>query len=154
MNLKGFTLSPLAEYDITAKILSKKRYYRGDAAKLSPIDFALGWGLMSDEKHINRLKIKQNVRYYFWKTKDPRHLAPITISSNSANCHLIPATSEIRRQLLKVRIGSVVHLTGKLVQVNKANWIWKSSTSRDDTGNGACEIILVEEIRTILPKDP
>jgi len=37
-----------------------------------------------------------------------------------------------------------------LVEVKAQDgWTWRSSLSREDTGNGACELMLVEEVRLI-----
>ena len=45
------------------------------------------------------------------------------------------------------RKGQVVALEGYLVKViSKDGWWWKSSLTRNDTGNGACEVIWVEEV--------
>ena len=43
--------------------------------------------------------------------------------------------------------GQVVALEGYLVKViSKDGWRWQSSLTRNDTGNGACEVIWVEEV--------
>jgi hypothetical protein len=61
--------------------------------------------------------------------------------------HLIPATSDVREQLEDVRAGHIVHLRGYLVRVDGPNgYVWRSSLTRDDTGNGACELFYVEEV--------
>jgi hypothetical protein len=69
------------------------------------------------------------------------------IETHSANMHMIPADAEIERQLKSIRAGNMVHLKGFLVEVTtKDGWRWKSSLTRDDTGGGACELILVESL--------
>jgi hypothetical protein len=46
-----------------------------------------------------------------------------------------------------VRVGQVVKIIGKLVEVQASDgWRWRSSLTRKDTGNGACELIYVEAI--------
>lgn len=39
-----FELTPRARYDITARVLSVESYKMDGGAKLSPLDFAVGWG--------------------------------------------------------------------------------------------------------------
>src|SRR5262245_7193140 len=43
-----YTIHPLANFDIRARILARKDYSGDKESELSPIDLALGWGRMSD----------------------------------------------------------------------------------------------------------
>ena len=43
-SFKSYSITPLADFEITAKVLSKKRYKHGRESELSPVDLALGWG--------------------------------------------------------------------------------------------------------------
>lgn len=141
-----YNIIPLANFSIEARVLSVKRYHVGREADLSKVDLALGWGPMSDEAVLEKLKIKQSNRFYFWSTKKfpiPR----AQIETNSANMHMIPADKTLQKQLDRVRIGDVIFLTGYLVEVRADDgWHWKSSLTRNDTGNGACEVIWVESL--------
>jgi hypothetical protein len=61
--------------------------------------------------------------------------------------HMIPANAFVRRQLLAARVGQVIHLRGQLVRAEgRDQWKWASSTSRQDSGDGACEVIWVESL--------
>lgn len=146
-----FTITPMAEFQLDAKILSRKRYYFDYGAKLSPVDLALGWGSMSDEAVIDDLSFWQGNRYYTWHTKK----LPIPaneITRSSANMHLIPATPEVRRSILRARKGEIISLTGKLVNISDVNGgKWNSSLSRNDSGSGACEVVWVEDFFVIEP---
>jgi hypothetical protein len=51
-----------------------------------------------------------------------------------------------------VRAGEVIHLQGFLVDASRANgWRWRTSMSRDDTGDGACELVYVESVEAAVP---
>lgn len=64
--------------------------------------------------------------------------------------HMIPADDDIKERLLNVRVGSIVQLKGVLVGVQMGGrWVWVSSLSRTDTGNGACEIVWVKEFSVL-----
>jgi hypothetical protein len=66
--------------------------------------------------------------------------------------HLIPADGQVRDALERVRRGQLVHLEGFLVDASRADgWQWHSSLSREDTGNGACELVYVERAETATP---
>ena len=140
-------VTPLAEFQIRAKVLSTQRYRWDKSAKLSPVDLALGWGNMSDEKIINKLNISQSSRWYRWSAKHPPILVK-EIKESSANMHIIPADKEIRKTLKSVRKGQIVIIEGYLVRVDHpSGWKWVSSTSRKDTGGGACEIIYAKSLK-------
>ena len=51
------------------------------------------------------------------------------------------------QNLKKVRPGEIVHLRGYLVEISAADgWFWNSSMTREDTGDGACELVRVESV--------
>lgn len=141
----GYRITPLATYDIEARLLSRESYRMGREAELSPLDFGFGWGRMSDESILQQIEISQSNRFMHWRVKE----FPIPqreIETSAANTHLIPADSAIARQLDKMRVGQVVRLRGRLVRADAADgWHWISSLSRDDTGAGACELFWVEQ---------
>ena len=142
----GYRITPLATFDIRARVIARERYRFGRAAELSPIDLVLGWGAMSDTEVLKKISFSQGGRAYTWMTSVfpvPRRV----IETHSANMHMIPADSGIERRLKSVRAGNMVHLKGFLVEVNtQEGWRWKSSLTREDTGGGACELILVESL--------
>ena len=64
--------------------------------------------------------------------------------------HVIPADKQVARDLDKVRQGSLIRLQGKLVEARRSDGFhWRSSLTREDTGAGACELILVESIERL-----
>ncbi len=148
---KGFTIEPVADFVVTARVLGRKHYSSDTEAKLSPVDLALGWGRMSDESILKSISISQRGRFYFWKT--PRFPIPRDeIENCSANMHMIPRDDEVEAALKAVERGQVVTVEGMLVNVyRKDGWRWLSSTKRSDTGHGACEVVYVNAVRVIQP---
>ncbi|PTY07571.1 hypothetical protein DB347_04870 [Opitutaceae bacterium EW11] len=139
-----YTVTPLANYSITAVVLGRERYRFDPSAKLSPVDLALGWGPMSVAGTINELRISQGGRFYEYRWSDEPPLEVEQIVCHSANTHCLPADDHVRKDLLAVRRHELVSLTGYLVQVTNAQgWIWRSSLTRDDSGGGACEVLWV-----------
>jgi len=149
-----FIITPLAQFELKAKVLGKENYSRGREAELSPTDLAFGWGRMSDEAVIEQLDISQSGRWYRWNTKSNGFPIPRReIETSSANMHIIPKNDSVRHELKKIRQGDIVRLKGRLVRVDAQDgWHWKSSLTRSDTGGGACELIFVEslEIESVL----
>lgn len=142
----GYTLTALARFALTARVLGVERYRFDRAADLAPLDLALGWGPMSDSAVLSRIRISQGGRFYHWRADEfpiPRR----DIEIHSANMHLIPATPEVEKQLKRARPGSIVQLSGYLVEARAGDgWRWASSMTREDTGAGACELIWVEQL--------
>lgn len=137
--------TPLADFRVRARVLSVERYRLDASARLSPVDFALGWGPMSDSAVIDHLSITQSGRWYHYTWRGDPPIPLDQIISHSANMHLIPSSPSVRQTLLKVREGEVVDLQGKLVQVHgRDGFTWVSSTSRADSGEGSCEVVWVE----------
>jgi len=138
-----FLLEPRASYDIEARVLSVEHYQFDPGSELSPIDFAMGWGDMSDSALLERFRISQGARFYSIYTQDETIDIPAALRA-SANMHLIPADETVRRTLLSAKPGHVAHLQGYLVTASKADgFTWNTSLTRDDTGDGACELMYV-----------
>ncbi|MDY6945622.1 MAG: hypothetical protein SXG53_07880 [Pseudomonadota bacterium] len=141
-----YQLTPLAEFDVEARVLSVEKYRTDGGARLSPIDFALGWGPMSDSAVLEHFRIRQGGRF-FSVYPDEQAIDLKTAMLNASNMHLIPADGALKDRLAGVRIGNIVRLRGKLVSaVGPNNFTWSSSLTRADTGNGACELFYVESI--------
>ena len=146
-----YTLQPRASYRIRARVLSRKNYRLGREADLSPVDFALGWGLMSDSFIIDALDISQRGRFFWMRWDATPPAAESELMHHAANVHLIPADKVIRRQLAKIRPGQVVELQGLLVDAASSDgWNWNTSLTREDTGAGACELFWVQHVDVLL----
>ena len=146
IQLNGFTLTPLADFEIKARVLSTEDYSMGTEAKLSPTDLALGWGPMSDEAVLNQVKITQGNRFFYWRV-DAFPIPQREIEIHAANVHVVPANATVKRQLGKIRPGQIVYIKGQLIEAKRADgWHWRSSLSREDTGAGACELIYATQL--------
>ena len=150
----GWKIRALATYDITARLLHKKRYYGGAAAQLAPYDFAVGWGPMSDSAILRQLSISQGNRFFFWEYEGAPPIPQDQIICHAANMHLIPASGAVQAALWWASVDDVIRLTGYLVEASQPlSNPWRSSLSRTDTGNGACELMWVETCE-VLPEAP
>jgi hypothetical protein len=142
----AYQLTPLADFDVEARVLSVEKYRTDDGARLSPIDFALSWGLMSDSAVLEHFRINQGARF-FTIYPDENAIDMKVALLSAANMHLIPASGTLESELKRVRPGNIVHLRGQLVSaLGPNNFTWRSSLTRTDTGNGACELFYVESM--------
>jgi len=142
-----YDVHALARFELDARVLSAE-HYRGDReAELSPVDLALGWGPMSSNEVLERLRISQGSRFfsYSWSSSKDLPVSPGLIGTHTSNMHMIPLDPAARETLLAAKRGNLVHLRGWLVEARaKDGWHWRSSLSRGDTGGGACEVVAVE----------
>jgi hypothetical protein len=142
-----WTLTPRAHYEVTARILSREDYRFDALAELAPEDLALGWGPMSDNRIIAAFDITQGARFYSWRPHSALPIPREDIIAHSANTHVIPGDTYVRKQLGKLRVGEVVRLTGTLVDgVRDDGTYFHTSLTRTDSGAGACEVMLVETV--------
>lgn len=142
-----WTLTVRATYQITARVLSRESYHFDSMADLVPEDLALGWGPMSDNRVLKTLDISQSNRFYYWRANAATPLPKETIITHSANTHVIPETPAIARILARLRPGQVVTLSGELVDATRADGgFLRTSLVRNDTGAGACEVMLVTDV--------
>ena len=142
-----WTLTPRANYDITARVLGREPYHFDLLADLVPEDLALGWGPMSDNRVLATFDISQSARFYTWRPHGALPIPRNDVISHSANTHVIPADARIQKQLARLRVGQVVRLTGTLVDATRDDGAWiKTSLTRTDSGAGACEVMLVESV--------
>jgi hypothetical protein len=141
-----FRLKPLAVFSIDARVLHSKSYRYDTQAALVPVDLALGWGPMSDQRVLDQLTITQSARFFWYEYQQPP-IPKEQIISHSTNLHVIAATKTIAAQCKSLRNGALVHLSGDLVEASgPAIPSWRSSLSRTDSGNGACELMWVKEL--------
>lgn len=145
-----FQLKPLALFSVDARILHRRNYRYDAQAALVPVDLAVGWGSMTDQSVLDRLHITQSMRFYWYEYKLPPPIPIPEIVSHSSNIHIIPATPAIASRCKSLRVGSLVRLNGDLVEASGPGITsWRSSLSRTDSGNGACELLYLEEIEPI-----
>lgn len=145
---RGYTFIERAKYDITARVLRKEIYHFDGGAALAPVDLGVGWGPLSDSTLIDQLEFSQMGRFFYWQPRGAQFpLPPETLISHLAQMHMIPATPDIEARLKRLRPGQLVTASGYLVDVSSASGFrWKTSLSRTDTGEGACEVFWVERL--------
>jgi hypothetical protein len=145
----GFRIEATDEYVVEAMIVSAKHYRSGREADLSPVDFALAWGRMTQEPTISAVRFSQSGRWYHFEWKGNPGIPVAEMMRSSANTHIIPATDDpsLRDMLLSLRRGDCVRLSGYLVRVTGDDgWRWNSSRTRADSGGHSCELMYVTSV--------
>lgn len=147
---KSYKMMKLSTFEGEFRVLSREDYHTGREAEISPTDLALGWGAMADPQVYKQLSIRQSNRWYYWRYENEPPIPRREIETHSANMHIIPVNKAVAQKLSKVDDNDLINLKGQLVEVSANDgWVWRSSLSREDTGNGACELFLVESIQIL-----
>jgi hypothetical protein len=154
----GSSLQPVAEFEARGRALNVERFkpYQSLAnwvpgLRPSTHDIGLGFGPMSDSANVDRFRFSHEgasngLRALFARPRDSmtqqefERLAPYI-----TNIHVIPATPAVYDQLRRVRIGELLTLRGKLVNVRDAQG--RSASTSLTAGDRDCEILWLEEIR-------
>lgn len=153
----AYTVSPVAEYEIWGMVVSS--HYAGsfldvahERAKdyLNIKDLCLLWGKNLETGAFRKLKFwnRDFTCYYSWtEPESGRAFSPAHISNN----HLITADRSLRRTIRSVRRGDQVHFSGWLAAYgHKGTAAMRgTSTTRNDTGGGACETVYVNQFEII-----
>ena len=147
------------EYDIEALVVHTKDYFGfGLQDKLSQKDLALAWGLPAAHNKDIDFHWDQSGRWYYFKLDSMAEAAKVggveVIAQQSSNNHIIPANDEVKSKVRMIRRGDHIRLKGYLVNVDAykpegERLQWYSSTTRTDTGDGACEVIYVTDVEWI-----
>ncbi len=145
-------MSGLATLWARVLVLSRRDYpaVAEDAlSAVSPVDLAVAWGAAARRPAREAVELTQSDRRYNWRVRQSDMDVPGVrrFTSSSGNWHMIPASADVGRDLSRVARGDVIQIEGDLVQVTFTNGVYyRSSTSRDDTGGGACEIVRARSI--------
>jgi hypothetical protein len=99
---------------------------------------------MGEDAVLSHLAISQSARWYHYRWTGEPPLPPREIAESSANMHMIPADARVANTLHRIGKGDRIRIDGWLVEADAPDgWRWRSSLTREDVGNGACEVVYV-----------
>lgn len=156
VNVEPVRISPgmtkLADFSASVLVISRKEYPADPADVLSgasPLDLAVAWGPAASEEAREAVDLTQSDRRYHWRARESDMSTPGVgdFTRHSGNWHMVPADAEIAAALSAVKSGDVVSMEGELVLLTFPDGTYyASSLSREDTGDGACEIFRVTSL--------
>lgn len=96
-----------------------------------------------------------NTTWTCWISTNDAETASRFVWPQLSNNHLLTADPGIARAIKLAEIGDQIHLSGKLARYSHAGGFQRgTSTSRLDTGNGACETIYVDSFHISRKSNP
>jgi hypothetical protein len=157
-----YTLQPSYRYDLKGVVVSLydsdswfDLAHQDDPGNIRDLCVVWGQNVASGSYRNVRYKSGEFTCSFSWSpTLDP----PFDIHGGSNN-HVLPATATVAKKLKSVIRGDQIRLQGYLtnytVQDAQGRKLYtrNTSTSRDDRGNGACEIVYVTDIEILKATD-
>jgi hypothetical protein len=144
-----FALTGVASYDIRAVVMSKGNPGADRLHPISSVDMGLAWASLPFFR--NCISYRHEGRRLYTDYSTACSLSQSDLHDFSNN-HLIPNSARVQRQIEALRVGQGGRLEGYLVDVAEhsiadgGRSLWRTSRTRDDEGDGACEIMLVTRV--------
>ncbi len=151
-----YRVAPEYDYDITGMVVSyrhhKHEYSRMHAqAKdhINMLDVCVIWGDNPANERLDKISFWNGIFTCNVKTRDQQAWDAFNMDQLSNN-HLLSDDEFIRRQVKKIRIGDQIRVRGYLASYSSGGGsVRGTSTTRTDTGDGACETIYVEDFEIV-----
>ena len=155
----NYTIKPAYTYELYGLVVSYQ-HHDGDQMlhklwndHLNSADLCVIWGNNAINPHLSKIKFWNGQFTCNFKTHDEQAWQNFNLQQISNN-HLISANPSIRKMIDKVNIGHQVRVRGWLSSyASEGGGERGTSITRTDTGNGACETILVEDFQIISPSN-
>jgi hypothetical protein len=157
-----YKVTPLYEYDIAgvvAGVTDYRWFALNKTANAFPLDVCLVWGsnVRTGVFRDPRVSYSQDCRWCYVRWSG----SGISFDLHEmANVHLVIDDAQVFSRAKSLAKGDQVRLRGKLVSVkirqksDGRESIWNSSTTRTDSGNGACEVMYVESVDVLRRANP
>ncbi|MGE5298154.1 MAG: hypothetical protein ACM3KM_03250 [Acidobacteriaceae bacterium] len=154
----NYSLTPVYQYSISGLIVSRMDYRWFSLNRTDetfPVDLCMTWGENAATKAFAKTSFRQDNRWCYWTMPGNLKVNQDEVSNN----HLIVNNPSLEKRILSLKTGDQVKIKGKLVNVKAATdepgrhessaIAMNSSTVREDSGAGACEIIYVEDVEVL-----
>jgi hypothetical protein len=152
-----YEVEPQFDYELHGMVVSYRqhdgtsRLHRAANDHLNVADLCVVWGDTAASPYLSEIGFWNGVFTCNFATSDSaawKSIRPEQISNN----HLISDDDAIRDRVRDVRVGDQIRLRGWLAAYGSSGRNKRgTSTTRKDTGNGACETIFVSELDVVEP---
>lgn len=155
VNKNTYTVEPKFEYEIYGLVVSYNLHdgefgaHRRWGDHINVADICVVWQDTAFSEHLTELDFWNGEFTCNVKTYSDEAWATFKWNQLSNN-HLITDSAVVRDQIGKVAIGDQIKISGWLASYTYPNGGTRgTSTTREDTGNGACETIYVNDFRIL-----
>jgi hypothetical protein len=153
-----YRVEPQFSYELYGLVVSYRQHdgedsmHRWSNDHLNVADVCVVWSDTAFSPTLSKLDFWNGIFTCNVQTRDSVAWSNFKMNQLSNN-HLISADPYIRDRVADVRIGDQIRIKGELARYGAVggSGLRGTSTTRDDTGNGACETILVDEFDIVVP---
>jgi len=152
-----YRVEPLFSYELYGLVVSYRQHdgessmHRWSNDHLNMADVCVVWSDTAFSPTLRKLKFWNGIFTCNVQTRDSVAWSHFKMNQLSNN-HLISADEFIRDRVGEIRVGDQVRIKGSLVRYGAAGGgLRGTSTTREDSGDGACETILVDELEIVQP---
>ncbi len=150
-----YLIEPEYDYDLHGMVVSF-RHHDGDSRMhsrsndhLNMLDVCVVWGDNATNPLIHKIDFWNGIFTCVFKTKNQEAWDSFDIYGISNN-HLISDDDFIRKQVKDIRIGDQIRVRGYLASYGSEGGGKRgTSTTRLDTGDGACETLYVDNFKIV-----
>jgi hypothetical protein len=151
-----YAVEPQFEYELTGMVVSYRqhdgnsRMHRASNDHLNVADLCVVWGSTAASPHLSDINFWNGIFTCNFQTSSRtawESIRPEQISNN----HLLSADDLTRGQVADVKIGDQIRVRGWLASYGSGGNKRGTSTTRADTGDGACETIFVNDFAIVRP---
>ena len=153
-----YNIEDLMDYTVEGEVMGV-RFYKEDKAPFGLVDVALAWGDILKPEIKENLEVTMEYRYCsYYYTCENSEISFYYLRTHMSNNHLIPASEDIFNKIIKIKKGDYIKISGTLVyikgekrennKIERMEW-GPSSTTLEDEGDKACEIILVKSLEFV-----
>ena len=150
-----YEVIPRYDYELYGLVVSyrhhdgEKRLHAKWNDHLNMMDLCVIWSDSAFSPYLNELSFSSGEFTCNVETRSNPAWASFKMNQ-LANNHLLSIDPKIREQVQQVQIGDQIYLKGQLAEYGVVGSHKRgTSTSREDTGNGACETIYLEEFKIL-----
>ena len=149
-----YRVEPQFEYELYGVVVSfrqhdgSSRMHRLANDHLNVADLCVVWGDNARSDYLPQFEFWNGIFTCNVRTSDRQAWESFHLHQMSNN-HLISDDPQIRERVNGIRPGDQVHIRGVLASYGSGRNERGTSTTRTDTGDGACETIYVEQFEVI-----
>jgi hypothetical protein len=152
-----YRVEPLFSYELYGLVVSYRQHdgtsfmHSNSNDHLNMADVCVVWSDTAFSSTLPKLDFWNGIFTCNVQTRDSVAWANFDMNELSNN-HLVSANPFIRDRVAEVGIGDQIRIKGSLVRYGAVGGgLRGTSTTRNDTGDGACETILVDEFEIVTP---
>ena len=149
-----YRISPEYDYDLTGMVVSfrhhddNSRMHRLAGDHLNMLDVCVVWGNNTTGAQLDKIDFWNGIFTCNVKTRDQAAWESFDMQQLSNN-HLLSADEHVRDRVKDLRVGDQIRVRGYLASYDSPGGRRGTSTTRTDTGDGACETIYVQHFELL-----